>query len=366
MRRYLPKNTEQLLHWYERYISPLGLIAGFLSDNFFLLKRVDLLRTNLLLFTYLFVAAIGITLINAIEAGKLRAKWATSSAPFIPVVMQFCFGGLFSGYLSLYSRSASFAVSWIFVIALAALLLGNERFTRFYVRFAVQIGLYFFALFSFLEFFLPVVFHQIGPWMFFAAGVASVAIIALFIFLLAQLAPQRFRESRTHAFASVGVIFIVFNMLYFSNAIPPLPLALKDAGVYHSVVHEPDGTYQLEGEAVPWYLSFLRYNTVFHQGADGRVYVYASVFAPSGLSTEVLHQWQYYNSASKQWVTTDTISYPISGGRDGGYQGYSYKGYLAPGPWRVNVITQYGQLIGRISFTIVNASSTPPLVTTTY
>ncbi len=366
MRRYLPKNTEQLLHWYERYISPLGLIAGFLSDNFFLLKRVDLLRTNLLLFAYLVIAAVGITLINAIEAEKLRAKWAVVSAPFIPVVMQFCFGGLFSGYLSLYSRSASLAVSWIFVIALAVLLLANERFTRFYVRFAVQIGLYFFALFSFLEFFLPVVFHQIGPWMFVAAGAVSLALIAGFIYVLARLAPQRFRESRTHALAGVCAIFVVFNVLYFANAIPPLPLALKDAGVYHSVLHLPDGTYQLEGEAVPWYLSFLRYNTVFHQTANSRVYVYASVFAPSGLSTEVLHQWQYYDAVSKQWVTTDTISYPIYGGRDGGYQGYSYKGQLTPGPWRVNVITQYGQLIGQISFTVVDASSTPPLVETTY
>lgn len=364
MRRFLPKSTEELLRWYERYISPLSLLAGFLSDNFFLLKRVDLFFTNALLFTYLVLAAVGIALINLIEAGKVRVGWAIHSTPFIPIVMQFCFGGLFSGYLSLYSRSAAVPLSWVFVIALAALLLANERFTRFYMRFSVQIGLYFFSLFSFLEFFLPVVFHQIGPLMFFAAGLLSLAAIAAFITALAKIAPQRFRESRTHALASVGVIFVVFNVLYFGNVIPPLPLALKDAGVYHSVVHLQDGTYQLTGEVVPWYESFLRYNTTFDQSPGGRVYVYASVFAPSGLTTEILQEWQRYDPPSKQWVTTDTISYPIQGGRDGGYEGYSYKGYLTPGPWRVNVVTQYGQLIGRVTFTVVDSTSSPPLVTT--
>ncbi|HWP61078.1 MAG TPA: DUF2914 domain-containing protein [Candidatus Paceibacterota bacterium] len=365
MRRYLPKNTEELLRWYERYVSPLSLLAGFLADNFFLLKRVDLFRTNALLFFYLLVAALAIVLINMLEAGRLRAKWMIAAAPFIPVIAQFCFGGLFSGYLSLYSRSASLAVSWIFVVALALLLFGNERFTRLYSRFPFQIGLYFFVLFSFLEFFLPVVFHQIGPYMFFAAGLLSLTLITLFMLMMRRLAPVIARAGAQRAIMAIVVIFFAFNVLYFGNVIPPLPLSLKDAGVYHSVVRLSDGSYQLEGESVPWYKSFLRYNDVFHQTPGGQVYVYASVFAPSGLNTEVLHQWQYYNPATQQWKTTDTISYPIAGGLDGGYKGYSYKGYLTPGSWRVNIITQYGQIIGQVAFTVENATEPPTLETST-
>ena len=60
IRRYLPKDVEELVHWYERYISPLSLVAGFLADNFILLRRVDLWRSNALLFSYLIVAAAGI------------------------------------------------------------------------------------------------------------------------------------------------------------------------------------------------------------------------------------------------------------------------------------------------------------------
>jgi Protein of unknown function (DUF2914) len=154
-------------------------------------------------------------------------------------------------------------------------------------------------------------------------------------------------------------------VLYFTGAIPPLPLALKDAGVYHSVARESDGSYLLTEEPVPWYESFLRYNTTLHVVPGQSAYVYSAIFAPSGLSITVLHQWQRYDETSKTWVTTDTLAFPIEGGRDGGYRGYSSKSDITPGEWRVNVITQYGALIGRISFTVVDTTSTPPLTQVT-
>src|SRR5690349_13850564 len=149
IRRYLPKTGKDFVHLYERYLSPISLVAGFLADNFVLLRRVDLLRSNLLLFSYLIIAALGIVLLNLIETGRLKKSWIIKSAPFISIVVQFSFGGLFSGYLSLYARSAGYELSWIFVALVALLLLANERFTRFYVRFTFQISLYFFVLFSF-------------------------------------------------------------------------------------------------------------------------------------------------------------------------------------------------------------------------
>lgn len=362
IRRYLPKSAEELVHWYERYISPISLVAGFLADNYILLRRVDLLRSNLLLFSYLIVAAAGIILINAIETGRIQKSWAVNVAPFIPVVVQFAFGGLFSGYLSLYSRSAAFPVSWIFVIVVAALLLGNERFTRLYTRFTFQAALYFTVLFSFFIFFLPVVFHAIGPYMFLLSGIVAVAVFAAFLSLLFTIVPEMVRKEQTAVARSIALIFIGFNVLYFAGAIPPLPLALKDAGIYHSVTHLPDGSYGLSGEPVPWYEAYLHYNTAFHRAPGESAYAFSAVFAPSGLSTVILHEWQRYDVPTKRWVTTDTLRFTIDGGRDGGYRGYSIKTDPAAGAWRVNVITQYGQLIGRISFTVVDAASPLPLV----
>lgn len=364
VRPRFPRSMQELVHWYERYISPLSLVAGFLADNFILLRRVDLLRSNLLLFSYLVASAAGILLINLIETSKIRARWMVKVAPLIPVVVQFSFGGLFSGYLSLYSRSAALPASWVFVVLLAALLLGNERFVRLYTRFTFQITLYFTVLFSFFIFFLPVIFHEIGPYMFVVSGIVSLIAITLFVRLTALLMPALVKRARTTIARSVATVFIIFNILYFAGAIPPLPLALKDAGVYHSVTKQADGIYLLVGEQGPWWSVVFPYNPTFHRTPGETVYAWSAIFAPSGLSTSILHEWQHYDDKTRKWVTISTFGFPINGGRDGGYRGYSNKSDLEDGAWRVNVTTEYGQLIGRISFTIESVTSTPPLTQT--
>ncbi|MDO8552882.1 MAG: DUF2914 domain-containing protein [bacterium] len=351
MRRYLPKNTQELIRWYERYVSPIALVAGFLADNYILLRRVDLWTSNLLLFFYLAVAALCVALSNLIATGRLQKPFLVKAAPFIPVVAQFAFGGLFSGYVSLYSRSAAYSASWIFVVLLAALLLGNERFTRFYARFTFQTGILFTVLFSFLIFYLPVVLGSIGPSIFIASGILSLGIMTLFMRLLAHFMPEHVRAHRTKIARSIAVIFITFNVLYFSHAIPPLPLALKSAGVYHDIKKEGDA-YILRAEPVPWYESYLRYNTIYHKTADETVFVYSAVFAPSKFSTTILHEWEYYDENSKSWIKTSTFGFPITGGRDGGYRGFSLRESINEGKWRVNVKTGNGLIIGRIAFTI--------------
>ena len=364
IRRYLPQNKQELVRWYERYISPIGLVGGFVADNLVLLRRVDLWTSNALLSSYLFLAAGGTLFINLIQKGRVRHPWAVAIAPFIPVVVQFSVGGLFSGFLSLYSRSAAYATSWIFVLVVAALLLGNERFLRLYTRFPFQIAILFLTLFSFLIFFLPVVTHQIGRDIFLVSGALALGIIVLFLFLQFWLLPEMRKEWRP-ATRAILSIYLIFNVLYFTNAIPPLPLALRDAGVYHSVSRDSSGDYSLIGEPLRWYEQYLRYNTTFHSVGGESAYVYTAIFAPSGLTTSVLHEWQRYDESSKRWITVSTISFPILGGRDGGYRGYSVYPNPQSGSWRVNVVTGYGQLIGRVSFTVAQAQDHPQLVTQT-
>jgi len=362
VRRYIPKSTQELANWYMRYVSPPSLIAGFILDTLFLAKRVDLFLTNAILFSYLLVSAIAIILINLIQTGRMRHKVAITAFPLLPVVAQFAFGGLFSAYLSLYSRSADVAVSWIFVIAVAALVFLNERFSHFYARLAVQVPIYFTALFSFLIFFLPVIFHRIGPLMFFISGCTSLAIMGGFWWFLGKLAPEVTQQGGKRVGRAIGIIFVAFNILYFTNAIPPLPLSLKSAGVYHAIERTPTGEYRLLGERLHWYERYLTYAPVYHRSSGEPIYAWSAVFAPSGLATRVLHQWQRYDSGSGKWITTSTVSFPIIGGRDGGYRGFSQKKSGEAGRWRVNVITEYGQLIGRITFEVVDASTTPVLV----
>jgi hypothetical protein len=364
-RRFLPKDIEELVRWYERFISPLALVGGFLADNYILLRRVDLWTTDALFGFYLITSAIGIIYLNAAEAGRIRSERLLRLIPLVPVFIQFSFGGLFSGFLSLYSRSAAFYGSWVFVALVALLLVSNERFYRAYRRLAFQVGLYFVVLYSFLIFFLPVVFKRIGSDMFLLAGIVSLGFITAFITLLWAVAPQRMREARVNILASVAALTLLFNILYFANLIPPLPLSLKAGGLYHGVVHNPDGTYALAGEEVPWYEWFLRYNLVFHKVTGESVYAFTAIFAPTGLTTTIIHEWQRRDETTGAWVTTAEIPFQITGGRDGGYRGWSGKYDPVPGDWRVNVLTPTGQLITRIPFQVVDASSTPALETTT-
>ena len=148
--------------------------------------------------------------------------------------------------------------------------------------------------------------------------------------------------------------------MYFTGAIPPLPLALKEAGIYHGI-SRVGVEYRLLTEPAAWYEAYLPYKTVFHGTEGESAYLYTAVFAPAGLSTIIFHEWQHYDQGMHSWITEQTIPFPIVGGRDEGYRGYTIKEEPALGDWRVNVMTEFGHIIGRVSFRVVTASESVPL-----
>ncbi len=356
IRRYLPKNTEELIHWYERYVSPLALIVGFLLDNYVLLDRVDVIFGNVLLLSYLVFAGVAIVILNVVESGRAKSAFMLRIAPFMPVVIQLFFGALFSGYLSLYSRSAGVAISWVFVLVLAFLLVGNERFRTLYQRLPFQLSIYFTSLYSFFIFFLPLIFKKIGPGMFLLSGALSLLIIALVIGLLRSIVRERFVETQYRTYRSLAVLVVLFNVLYFTNLIPPLPLALKEGGAYNNV-ERIEGDYHLTGEKHSFAVRYLNVPATVHVAPGGKAAVFTAVFAPSGLTTALRHQWQWFNTQTDRWETKSDVKFTINGGREGGFRGYSQKQNIEPGSWRVNVLTEYGQIIGRIRLTVVETAA---------
>ena len=56
----------------------------------------------------------------------------------------------------------------------------------------------------------------------------------------------------------------------------------------------------------------------------------------------------------------DRIPIRISGGREGGYRAYSFKQRLDPGEWRVDVESQDGRIIGRVSVQVEGPGETVP------
>ncbi len=346
---------------YERYISPVTLVFGFIFDNL-TLQRIDVFYSNALLISYLIISAFSIMILNIQEtrrAGKERSEGLHFALIFI---MQFCMGGLFSASFLFYSKAGTIIASWPFLLLIILYVVGNELMRHNYARLSFQIAVFFTALFSFLIFFLPVVLGKMGDSIFLLAGLASLMITGIFIYVVSWFAPDRTRRSApTLALSLIGV-FAAINALYFTNLIPPIPLALKGAGIYRSITRLPDGTYRTLGEKQDWFNLFLRKPTI-HLEEGEPLYALSAIFAPTSLSTNIYHTWQYYDEAAKEWKTASRIELSIVGGRDSGFRTFSVKDNLFPGTWRVNVETPRGQQIGRLTFDLKASLSDEMLVT---
>lgn len=356
------RSTKLFKFWerYEHHIGLGALAAGFFFD-LIIADRPDSVFNNLLLLFYLIVAGAFIILLN------IQKRRRQDVEPFFMLlILQFCFGGLASNLLVLYGRSGTLAGSAVFLAMLVALILGNEYLRNRYSLLRFNVGVYYFLLLSYCVIAVPTfITKSIGLWPFILSGLTSLVFIAIFLTALFFLV---FRgkdfESLQIVSGIVGLIFICFNLLYFINVIPPVPLSLKTIGVYHSVLKRSDGDYVVLYEREPWW-EFYRSSASTYtigDGAGGReAFCFSSVFAPTNLEAPIYHKWEKYDESAREWRTQSRISFPIAGGRDGGYRGFSRVSLLTPGDWRCSVETAQGQLIGRVGFTATPASVTAPL-----
>jgi len=341
------QSVTKFVRKYERHISSIALLFGFVFDNL-TLQRIDLLYENVVLFLYLFVAGFGIFLINFFDRVPPEKVWLYRVRSWLPILVQFAFGGLFSGFLVFYSRSATLTTSWPFMLILVAILVGNEVLKKYYLRLTFQVSIFFTALFSFSIFYVPIVVGSIGAGVFVLSGVVSLVAIAGFVYLLYLIIPQRIKAGLRLVSTAVIAIFTLITSFYFLNILPPIPLSLKDVVVAHRVERVAD-EYRIIAEERPWY-GFVLPSTTIHIAQEDPVYVYGSIFAPTDLKTTIAHQWQYFDDSLDMWVDSTKVSFPINGGRGEGYRGYSFKQNVFPGKWRVNIETIRGQVIGRVVF----------------
>ena len=350
---------------FEKYISPVGLIYGFIFTSL-TLTRVGMWLENFWIVMHLLIAGFGILAVtlfeNRAEVKKLIEVEREKFRFFLTLIIQFAFGGLFSTFFVFYMRSTSPMDSWFFLLILITLLLGNELWKKHYQRLSFQISILFVSLYLFLIFLLPVLFHRLGADLFVASGVLSLLVVSMFLLILRKFAREKFKNSHNILMTSLFSTFILMNILYFTNVIPPIPLAIKDAGVYHNVIKNSVGNYEVQSEPTIWQDYFNPY-PVFHKKAGETVYVFSSIFSPVNFATNIVHQWQYYDETKKAWVDSGRIVLPITGGRAEGYRLYSSKQAIIAGLWRVKVMTVSGQVLGRVNFRVEDATTSPDLIT---
>jgi hypothetical protein len=334
---------------YERHLSALAMLVGFVVDNF-AFGRVDHPATQLVLATYLLTAAVSIILLHYFEerAEQKGRKFRWSAA--LSAVTQFAFGGLWSAFLIFYSRSAVVATSWPFLLILFCIFVGNEVFRDYRSRLVFTCILLFFALFSYATFVVPIFEGSVDTRTFLMSVCLSAVMFSAFLIALALLARSHIRRDFGKIIIGAGVIFVSLNAFYYMNLLPPLPLALVNADVLFSK-EEIDRNYQGEPSFEPWYRR-LHGPKNYRVAAGQPLYAYSAVFAPMHLKAQIVHEWEWYDDAASQWVTQTVITFPITGGRENGYRGYSYKSKLRPGNWRVDIETKDGRAMGRLNFSV--------------
>ncbi len=343
---------------HRKYGPLLAFIAGFVYDSV-TLTRIDRWTDNMILLGYLLASGFLIAVLGRSERGRLRSPRLRRRLDLMTSGVHFFLGGLLSSYVVFYFKSAAVGRSLIFVGLLLGLLLANEFFSHRLREVKLLVTLYFFCWSAFLTFFLPILMRRMSATLFvLSTGLGLILTGALLVAIYGS-----WREGlRALAFPSLLCGGLLLS--YFANVIPPVPLALKEGGIYRSV-RRVGARYEVVYGEPPRWLFWRHDEREFAYRPGEAIYCFAAIFAPTDFREGVLHEWQRLDERGR-WVTTDRLAYAIVGGREQGYRGYTFKRRIELGRWRVEVRTREGRLLGRIPFEVIVTSRRPERVRVEY
>ena len=333
-----------------RYWLTVAFVLGFLTDVW-LLDRVDDVLDNIILFFYVSLAFISMTVLYVGVAERASELWSQRFRVFAPLLIQYSFGGLLSGMFIFYGRSGDWLVSWPLLLFFAVIMVANEVVRDRASRLVYHLAVLFIGLFAYLVLVIPVLVGVMGPLMFVLSGTLALVVMYVFIQILAMIIPHFMRLQMRLIVFMVGSIFVAYNALYFTNVIPPIPLSITQMGIYHQVERTADGVYRLTYEPSAWWEVWRTTTSVFHPEPGGAVYCFSSVYAPTRITTDIQHRWEY-RAADGRWIEHARIDYPIRAVGERGYRGYTLVQNYRNGRWRCSVETTRGQVLGRQYFTI--------------
>ncbi len=341
----------------ERHLTGVWLAGGFAFDSW-TFGRIDRPETQAVFIIYLLVAGVAIAILHALESRPEGRKPSDKTRTILIFMTQFALGALLSGFCVFYIRSASLTSSWPFLLAMAAILIGSEYLRRYHTRLVFAALLLFFSIYSYAILLVPIVIGQIGAVPFLISGMVAVGIFFVYMRALARLGHERYHGARMQVAVGMVLITIALNAAYFLRILPPLPLVLTDAGIYHGA-KRVNGNFQVAEEEEPpeWQALFGSY-PIMHIQPGAKLYLYNAIFAPRGLRTRIVHEWLRHDP-EKGWITHQRISVPIVGGRADGFRYYTVKTGPKPGDWLVRINTFDGRAIGRVRFA-VKEQAVPP------
>lgn len=344
------------LQEHKKYAPVVFFMSGFIWDSL-TLGRIDGWYSNTILFTYLSCLTMSLYIFNLSDDGRWKETFLEPYEEYAPYAIQFFLGGLSSAYVIFFFQSVSLTKTMVFFFILLILLFSNELLKHRISNKYLQFGAYFFVNFTFFTFFIPIVFGRMNTVLFIVSGIISLCCTLFLISFIYKKSPSTRDEVNGPKLTAIILgIYLFINICYYFNLIPPVPLSLETAIAAYEVKKE-DNTFLVTYEQPGFYSFWKSYEKTFNYTEGDTVFVYTSIFAPTDLKKSVLHHWQWQDEESDSWNSTDKISYEVTGGREGGYRGYTFKENVWPGKWKVDVTTDNGLVLGRIQFHIVSDSS---------
>lgn len=178
---------------------------------------------------------------------------------------------------------------------------------------------------------LPIMLHlTTGQSLLLAIATMLVVAIPSFWHLLRQ-------RSFSGWFPLLAMMLLVAGLAWFGRAwVPPASLWMTGTALSPALniqQREPRGSIALTPQAVK----------------QSGLYVYTAIRAPRGLSETISHVWHHNGEQ------LDVVDLDINGGREEGYRAWSHKLNFPEDPsgrWRVDIMTDSGQRLGLIRFTV--------------
>lgn len=205
---------------------------------------------------------------------------------------------------------------------------------------ALYMALHTLTLFAVLLTALPVILHLTT---FQSYSFATAATVILAVPTLAGVIPE---GTKWRGWLQlIAMIAVLSATLWFARYwVPPATLWLTDVHVTQTL----DETNKSPG-------SEMKTLTESQLRSEG-LYAYTAIRAPRGLAEKVFHVWVHNHQE------VDRIPLKIRGGRDEGYRTWSHKTRFpdqVQGKWQVRVMTEGGQLIGVVRFTVTESMLAP-------
>jgi hypothetical protein len=352
----------RIVHHAKEHSTTILFIAGFVFDVV-MLPEVAHAATRYLGYGYLSVVAFFIFAREWVISRNTASRFEYKVHSWLSFGIAYFSGAALSFVLVYAIRSADITASWPLFAILAVCILVNEVVSAHSFRLLLDIGVLFIATLFFTIFNAPFYLKVQNDATFALSVGITIAVSLLYIYVLRHVSETTEHETPKVISLAVGIPMFV-GMLYFLNAIPAVPLSLKEAHIYHHVTRTETGDFLVLTETEERPFAHIR-DMVMHEHTmlptDDGVYFYASVQAPTNVTAPISHVWEYYDNETKKWITSMIIPIAVVGGREEGYRSYSKKENIEEGKWRVTVMVGSKRVVGRRVFTVIKKDEAIPL-----